>query len=462
MNPTNPMFSDASRGQHRFRLTVAVTIGALLLAAVGLTVANTLQGPRFLDAQINPDGAVEGAGERLILRVDQNIANVTADEVTVTPSVPVEPTSDGAALSLRFGDILRYATTYEIVATVRSATTGASSTLTYSFRTPDSAFYVLQRAALGAEAGASDQIVRGFIGSPGQMVVRKQPFIEEYAVADPVIAVVTSDGAGLGTLTVGPVDGSEPPQTIADNSVIGQLKSSGSAGILGFVVTPLSDPDQARGGQLHLYDPVAGGKLIKVSGFDGKPLDPLDWTFVPGTTSIVAQLADGSFYLVDPLYGTPTQPLGSHSRMYGFVPGSTTLIVDDNGDYKAIDLVTGATSALSAIDLPEAAALHQLLALGGDKGYVGLLATQVGRSVRYSVAVISDQGVREIDAEDPERSIESLCASPNGQYLAVAKVLNDPLANADASTPPNTTEFVDTATGRTHQDVAGSDINWCN
>jgi hypothetical protein len=31
--------------------------------------------------------------------------------------------------------------------------------------------------------------------------------------------------------------------------------------------------------------------------------------------------------------------------MYGFVPGSTTLIVDDNGQYKAIDLATGDTSA---------------------------------------------------------------------------------------------------------------------
>jgi hypothetical protein len=456
------MFSDASRGQHRFRVTVAVTIGALLLAAAGLTAANTFQGPRLLDAQIDPEGAVEGIGERLVLRVDQNLANVTDDQVTVTPSVPVELTSEGAALSLGFGDNLRYATTYEIIATVRSAATGASSTLTYSFRTPDSAFYVLQRAALGADARAPDQIVRGLIGSREQLVVRNQPFIEEYAVADPVIAVVTSDSAGVGTLTVGPVDGSEPPQTLADNSVIGQLKSSGPAGLFGFVVTPLSDPDQARGGQLHLYDPVAGGKLIKVSGFDGKPLDPLDWAFVPGTTSIVAQLADGSCYLIDPLYGTPTQPLGSHSRMYGFVPGSTTLIVDDNGDYKTINLAMGATSALSAIDLPEAVALHQLVPLGGDRGYVGLLATQVGGSVRYSVAVISHGNVSEIYTEEPTRSIESLCASPNGQYLALAMVHNDVDADTDSSTPPNTTEIVDTATGQTHQTVAGSNVNWCN
>ena len=69
------MSSDRSKRQDRFRLTAAVTIGALLLAAVGLTVANTLQGPRLLDVQINAGAAVEGAGERLVLRVDQTVAD---------------------------------------------------------------------------------------------------------------------------------------------------------------------------------------------------------------------------------------------------------------------------------------------------------------------------------------------------------------------------------------------------
>jgi hypothetical protein len=89
-------------------------------------------------------------------------------------------------------------------------------------------------------------------------------------------------------------------------------------------------------GQLDLCDQAAG-ELIPVLGLDGKPLEQLDWAFVPGTTSIVAQTADSSFYLLDPLNDSPTQALGGRSRMYRFVPGPTTLIVDDNGDFKAID-----------------------------------------------------------------------------------------------------------------------------
>src|SRR6187200_673750 len=131
---------------------------------------------------------------------------------------------------------------------VRSATTGASSTLRYSFRTPEGAFYLLQRAASNADPGAPAQIVRSVIRSTEQQVVRSQPHIEQYAVADPVIAVVISDENGVGTLAVGPIDGSDRSQTLAENSQISQLKSSGPGGLFGFVQTPLNERDLTGGG----------------------------------------------------------------------------------------------------------------------------------------------------------------------------------------------------------------------
>jgi hypothetical protein len=147
--------------------------------------------------------------------------------------------------------------------------------------------------------------------------------------------------------------------------------------------------------------------------------------------------------------------------MYGFVPGSTTLIVDDSGDYKAIDLATGNTSTIPALNAPEAADLQQLLPLGGDRGYVGWLATQDGAGL---VVVISDGHVRQIYAEDPNPSggIQRVCLSPNGQYVAVAKLPRDAATNPDSSGFANRTEFVDTTTGRTEQHVAGSHVDWCN
>ena len=148
--------------------------------------------------------------------------------------------------------------------------------------------------------------------------------------------------------------------------------------------------------------------------------------------------------------------------MYGFVPGSTTLIVEDSGGYKTIDLATGSTAALPAIDLPDAAYLYQLLPLGGDGEYVGLMAAEADSLVQFSVVVINDGNLRQIYAEDPERGIQSICLSPNGQYLAVAKLPRDADTNPESSGFANKTELVDIATGRTEQTVAGSDINWCN
>ncbi len=78
--------------------------------------------------------------------------------------------------------------------------------------------------------------------------------------------------------------------------------------------------------------------------------------------------------------------------------------------------------------------------------------------------VITDGNIRQVYAEDPDLAggIQSVCLSPNGQYLAVAKLPRDTAASPDSSGFANRTEFVDTATGRTDHDVAGSQVDWCN
>jgi hypothetical protein len=136
-------------------------------------------------------------------------------------------------------------------------------------------------------------------------------------------------------------------------------------------------------------------------------------------------------------------------EVYGFVPGSTSLIVDEQGARPG----HGYNLPLPAIAV-RGAALHELLPLGG-RGYVGLLAKQAGGSLRYSVAVISDGNVRQISRRTGELDRKRL-RFPSGQYLAVARAPSDTAAaNADGSGSfPNTTEFVDTTTGQTDQEVA--------
>lgn len=459
------MSSEPAGKPHRFRMTAAGTITTMFLAVIGLTVANASQGPHLTGAEINPQAAIQRSGQRLILRFDQPVVAVTAAAVTITPAVPVTVKSDRGTLTVRFGTTLRYATTYEIAARVRGTTTGAASNLAYSFQTPKAEVYLLQRAGAGAALGTPDRIIRTSVGSTIQELVRSGPRIQEYAVADPAIAVVTQNAIQGGSLTVGPVSGSGPTRTIADHSDISQLQSSGPGGLFGFVRTPLTGPNRNIR-QLQLYDPVSGGNLIGVLGFDGKPLDAQDWAFVPGTTSIVAQTADASFFLIDPLNGAATQPLGGHLTMDGFVPGTTTLIVEDPGHHTAIDLATGVSSTLPAINLPEAETLYKLFPLAGNRRYAGLVLTYAEPNSRYAVVAIGTGVIRPLYAPKPvTATIGAVCPSPNDEYLAVETSPGDAVSDEYDFAPGltnTTTVFVDTVTGRTDGTAAGFAVDWCN
>jgi hypothetical protein len=458
--------TDAPRsGQRRFRITAAVTIAALVLATVGLTVANAVQGPRLVSADVNPRMAVERVGQRLVLRLDQAIAEVSVTDIAVTPAVPVALSLERATLIVRFEEVLRHATRYEVVIPVRSTTTDRASKLSYGFRTPDPEVYVLQRAGSDANSGPEDQIVRTVVGAGTRDIVQSAQGIQEYAVAEPSIAVITADDAKAGRLTVGPVDGSEPARTLVDNADIGQLQSSGRAGMFGFVARPLSGPDQDLV-QLQIYDPTAGGDLIKVVGFDGKPLAPQVWAFVPGTTSIVVQTEDASFFLIDPINGTPARPLGSHVMMHGFVYGTATMIVQDPGGYTAIDLVTGSASPLPVFDQGTTAAVYRLFDLPGDRGLVALVASLAGGNLRYSTVTLTSTRVRPLFApEPPSTLIQQVCLSPNGEYLAVETIPADAVPDNYPFVlgyPKATTVLVEVATGRSDRAVPGFAVHWCD
>ena len=236
--------------------------------------------------------------------------------------------------------------------------------------------------------------------------------------------------------------------------------------MFGFVVQPLSGPSQNLV-QLRIYDPTAGGDLIKVVGLDGEPLAPQVWAFVPGTTLIVAQTDDASFYLIDPINGTPVRPLGSHATMHGFLHGTATRIVQDPGGYTAIDLVTGSSTPLRAIDQSDSAAIYRLIDLPSDRGMVALLASLTADGTpTYSAATIKGSQIRPLYPPEPATTwIQKVCLSPNGEYLAVETIPDDAVLDNYAFVigyPKATTVFVDVATGRSDDTVPGFSVNWCN
>ena len=462
MSPTTRMSSERERPRLGFRLTVALAIAALSLAVVALTLANVAQGPQLLGAEVNPRAAVERAGQLLILQTDQPLTGVEPSQVSIAPAVPIEVSWRGAAVEVRFVRALKYATDYQVSAVVTSAATGASSTITHSFRTPSAEVYILQRNGSAGEE-SRDQIVRTVPGAAERKVVHSAARIQEFAVSGPFLAVITQAGDSAGTLAVGPLNGSGPWKTLATDSVVSQLQASETNGVFGFVLQPLSGPAKDRT-QLHLYDPAVGDQLTGLVGLDGKPLDPELWAFVPGTRAIVAQTTDALFFLIDTVTGS-VKPLGGHGGMHGFVNGTPTLILEKDGRYVAFDLATGKRTELPLGDLVQSAVVYQLLALP-DGGYVSLVARLEDGELRFSIEAIGQGAFRTIYAPEPADSmIPKVCLSPNGQYLAVEAVPPGTGTDGYDVLPgylQSRVVVLDSSTGNFQGEEAGFGADWCH
>jgi hypothetical protein len=455
------MPSEQERRRLGFRQTVALAIAALSVAVIGLTLANIAKGPRLLGVQVNSRAAVEQAGQLLILQTDQVLTAVEPSRVSVAPAIPVEVSSRGATVEMRFVGALRYSTEYRVSAAVTSAATGAGSTIVHSFRTPSAEIYVLQRHGSTAEE-TTDHIVRTIPGSAERKVVYSAARIQEFAVSGPSLAVITQDASSAGTLAVGPVNGSGSWKTLATDSVVSQLQASEADGTFGFVLQPLIGPAQERI-QLQLYDPAVG-RLTGVVGLDGKPLDPQSWAFVPGTRTIVAQTADALFFLIDSVTGS-IKPLGGHSRMHGFVNGTPTLILESDGRYAEFDLTTGKSTDIPLGDLLRSALVNRLLALP-DHGFVSQVVRFEHGALRYSVVAISDGAFKTIYTPEPtDSAIDAVCLSPNGQLLALEVV--PPGTDTDGyevvtGYRNSRVVVIDSFTGSLQGAEAGFGASWCN
>jgi hypothetical protein len=456
------MSSERTPRRLGFRQTVVLVITILSLAVVGLTLANIARGPRLLGAELNAVAAVERAGQLLVLQADQPLTGVEPGQVSVAPAMPVEVTWRGATVEVRFLSALQYATEYEVSAAVTSASTGASSTVRHSFRTPPAEVYVLQRNGSDGKETA-DHIVRAVPGTTERGVVYSAPRIQEFALSGPSLAVVTQDEISAGTLAVGPVRGSGDWKTVATDTVVTQLQASEANGVFGFVLQPLSGPDKDRT-QLHVYDPAAGDQLTGIRGLDGKPLDPESWAFVPGTRSIVAQTADALFFLIDTVSGS-VKTLGGHSAMHGFVRGTPTLIFEDQGRFNAFDLTTGTRKEIPLGDLSESALVYQLLALPAD-GYVSLVARLEDGELRFSVVVVGQDEFRIIYEPAPtDSTIPIVCLSPNGQLLAIETVPPGNETDGYDVLPgyrKSRVVVIDSATGNFQGEEPGFGPDWCD
>lgn len=458
------------QAERRFRRTLAATLGILIVAVGGLTAANAVHGPRILDGEINSSAAIERAQQRLVLQVDQPVVDVAPEDVVVEPATGFELETEGSTLTLRFDSALRYATEYRVEVTGAQGTaTGARGDMTWSFETPDAEVHALQRAG---EPGAPDRIVRRTLGGAEPEVVVEAPRIQEYAIVGQSIAVVSLDDDNVASLLLVAADGSGTSQVaLPGEGSVTELHASGTTGLLGFVFTSRPDAAVQVPRVLSVYDTTdPSGVTRPVVGLDGEPLSVLDWLFVPGTTSIVAQDDEEALFLIDPLGDSAPSPLGAHSEMRGFIAGTTRLVVADPQQGSVIDLGTGETSVLDLpeSDLPEGAGAGPLIALTSDS-YLELVSTfddaTTGSGFSSRILRVDESGTEQLWAPAAEGTrVGSICLSPNGQFVAAETISAEGIPDGYPDVPGSTatsTVFIDIATGESSRGIAGFLVDWC-
>ncbi|WP_375425800.1 hypothetical protein [uncultured Friedmanniella sp.] len=444
----------------RFHHGILVVVVALLLVVAGLTAANSVQGARLVRAQVSPDAAVERAGQHLVLQLDQVVDPVPSDAVATLPHLAVVARTDGSTLDLQLQTTLAYATTYQVEVPLVSRATGAASVLRYGFTTPPATLYTLHRAQDSDDQ--PDTIERVTAGVTTPQPVRTLPRIQEYAVADPDIAVVTADADGLDTLQVGPLDPAHPSDTVLSGVHLSQLKASGSAGLFGFVVTTETEGTTSNPVHLLLYQTGSRTGPLTVTGLGGLPVEVRDWAFVPGTSAVVVQDQNNGMFLLDPVRGAVPKALGDHLEIHGLGRGATLVVGDAQNRYTRIDLTTGRTEPL--LDLRLGSGLpRRITPLGERDRFVAVLNRYSAGDLHSSAVTLGPRRRPHLLYTPPAgATVEAVCLSPNEQLVAVTASVETAGSYADDPDPVGSvTTVVDLGTDEHPLVAPGSAADWC-
>jgi len=465
------MTTDTRHSARGFWLLAATVCGVLAVAAATLGVVGAQRGPTLSTATIAVDRAVSTGGQRLTLAGRQPLAEVSPDQVEVSPPALFTVETSGGQVVVTFTRPLAYGTDYAVtVHEVRSRHTGLAVEWQHAFTTPGYAVYSLVTRGPGA-FGADDQVVRTDPSGRDPVPVLSGTGIEDFTVvAGTIVAVsrvsdlesalVGATGPGADLMTLETPSGTD----------IALLAGSADHGLVGYTVSgQATDGDRFYEGTLFLQDIADVSRSPReVTAGDGGPLRVTDWAFIPGTRSLVVQDDTGQVFLTGVDQGSTLAPLGNHDRLLGFLPGSTTLVVLDGMDEAMLDLATGATTKLPP---PGDAGATDVLA--GKRTMISptewlqqfddVTVTDDVASITSRLTHTTPEGEETVATVPPGlgRLLDS-GVSGNGHF-AWAKIL-DPGAPAEdltsGATDNSVTVLIDLATGDSLVAVPGADPLW--
>lgn len=456
----------AGRARSRRGRTFLVSFAAVVavLAVAGLTGAAALvaQGPRVTAVQVDPDAAAAASGSRLIVTTTQALADVDADQVTVSPETPFSVDTSGRSVGVRFGLPLFDDTAYTVTfRDVQGIGGGPPVTITETFRTPPAEVFLLQRTESG------DTIFRTDLGGEEAVPVFTDEHIEDFRATSSHLVVSVLDGE-TARLIVTDLDGSdERTLPLPGEGFVTNLQSADRGDLIGYT---FSDADLGAGGELEsalftasLKDSEADAEPTQVEVTGAEPR-VAEWRFVPDTDSILLLTFDSSLLLTDAT-GENATSLGAAIAIEGIARGSSTAIVKRIDGLDRIDLSDASESPLVAPDV-DLGLLGPITPVPGGTVRLASPVDETGLPIGTTVAFVADDGTTEILADVPSAdAVLQTCVSPSGRYVAVLvapDAVDNPYDLYQLPMPERVeTRIIQISDAAEVVALSGFDISWC-
>jgi len=465
--------SNRVRSTRRFWRGIVATVVALALLCGTLIALTSAQGPKLSSASIDTTQVVSQTDQQLRLFANQNLARVTASNVSVSPAAAFTVRSQGQIIAVQFSERLDYGTRYTVqVSDVTSQYQDVRSVLNFAFTTSPASLYYLDRADPKVAGGGMDSIIRTGLRGSARTVMYTARHIQEFTVFPAVLAVVSLNDDHTDALSLVSLANSAQIERLVlpGGGTIKKLHSEPDVGVLGFVFTSAgSSSAPAFSSDLMTVDLTALHTVTPVLGLNGKPLSVLDWLFLSGTTSIVAQAYDQSVLLIDPKKPSASTPLGVYAGLEGGSPDGKEIVVADVFSRILLTIANGKTRRLETHQVGDAKTYGgNLQLLGRGTTSVQQVAVVDSASGQYASYLIYQSGEKTrilFGSKDYKGSIDGFSVSPNGQYLAVNVVPDYATSVSDGyfinpRATSITTVFIDIASGAIVRSVAGFDQAW--
>jgi len=451
-----------ARRSRRFGLALAAVLGILVLAGAGLGAVSLLQGPRITDVQVDPQHAIESSGSRVILTANQSLAAIDDAQVTVDPAVPFTVDAAGRGVGIRFTVPLDDDTTYTVkVSDVTGQGGGPSADLVHSFTTPASSIFLLRRAVDG-----NDTIFRTDLSGEQAVPVFTAEKIDDFrATSDRLVVAV--EEKDLSKLLVMDRDGGEQRELkLPGTGYVGGIQVSERGGLVGYTYSDRDLSDTEGRASVLVMQSLAGGDEPQIAEVGGDEANILSWQFVPDSSAALFIDFDGALSLIDRSTDAGVQSLGLATNIQGVSRGTYTAIVERlDGSVVELNLTDGSEEPLPASEPDYGVASSIVPFPGGTLRHV-TARDDSGMPIGQAIIRVDDDGVATplVDVGS-DASILQACASPSGQYAAVAiapNLADNPYDQMLLPLPRNVeTHLIDLRSGKEMVALTGFDASWC-